>query len=72
MQSVAGSVQTAATSLNESTLPEVNRLARDSRQAVRSFDRAASHFNDSPQSVLFGGSTALPGPGEKGFQSPAP
>jgi phospholipid/cholesterol/gamma-HCH transport system substrate-binding protein len=72
MQSVAGSVQAAATSLNESTLPEVNRLARDSRQAVRSFDRAASHFNDSPQSVLFGGSTALPGPGEKGFQSPGP
>lgn len=70
LQSAAQSVQTAAGSLGEDTLPQINGLTRDARQTVRSLDRAASQFNDSPQSVLFGGSATPPGPGEPGFSAP--
>jgi phospholipid/cholesterol/gamma-HCH transport system substrate-binding protein len=70
LQSAAQSVQTAAGSLGDDTLPQINGLTRDARQTVRSLDRAASQFNDRPQSVLFGGSPTPPGPGEPGFSAP--
>lgn len=70
LQTSAQSLQAVTSSVNENTLPQVNGLARDARQAARSVDRAANQFNDSPQSLLFGGSTALPGPGEAGFRAP--
>ncbi|MGY8526356.1 MlaD family protein [Paracidovorax citrulli] len=58
--------------LNNETLPQIDGLARDARQTVRSFDRAAGQFSDNPRSVLFGGSATPPGPGESGFAAPAP
>ncbi|WP_454719603.1 MULTISPECIES: MlaD family protein [Cupriavidus] len=70
LQGAADSVQSAAAGVSQDTLPQVNGLARDARQTIRSIDRAASQFNDSPRSVLFGGPTATPGPGEPGFQAP--
>lgn len=70
LQGVADSVQAAAGGVTQDTLPQVNGLTRDARQTMRSIDRAASQFNDSPRSVLFGGPAAAPGPGEPGFSAP--
>jgi phospholipid/cholesterol/gamma-HCH transport system substrate-binding protein len=53
------------------TLPRVNSLAEDVRSAVRSVDRAADTFSNTPNSVLFGAPRAAPGPGEPGFVWPA-
>ena len=72
MQGAAESVQSAASAVNLDTLPQINGLARDARQAVRSIDQAANQFSDSPQSLLFGGTTTVPGPGESGFKAPQP
>ncbi len=70
LQVAADSVQTTTSIVNQETLPQINGLARETRQTVRSIDRAAGQFNDRPNSVLFGGSAPTPGPGEPGFQAP--
>ncbi|AOY92068.1 ABC transporter permease [Cupriavidus sp. USMAA2-4] len=70
VQAVSESLQSAAGDVSQNTLPQVGGLARDARQAVRSIDRAASQFNDSPGSVLFGAPAPAPGPGEPGFRAP--
>ncbi|MFJ4293571.1 MlaD family protein [Cupriavidus sp. NPDC089707] len=70
LQGAAASVQTAAGTFSQETLPQLNGLARDARQTARSFERAAGQFNDSPTSVLFGAPAPAPGPGEPGFSTP--
>ena len=70
LQGAADSVQSAAGILSEETLPQLNGLARDARQTARTIDRAAGTFNDRPSSVLFGGPSPTPGPGEAGFSAP--
>lgn len=70
LQGAAASVQTAAGSFSDETLPQLNGLARDARQTARSFERAAGQFNDSPTSVLFGAPAPAAGPGEPGFSAP--
>jgi len=70
LQGAAASVQTAAGTFSQETLPQLNGLARDARQTARSFERAAGQFNDSPTSVLFGAPAPAPGPGEPGFSAP--
>lgn len=70
MQGAADSVERAAGIFTQETLPQINGLARDARQTARSIDRAAGQFNDQPASVLFGGPSPTPGPGEPGFHAP--
>ncbi len=70
LQGAADSVQQAAGIITQETLPQLNGLARDARQTARSIDRAAGQFNDQPTSVLFGGPSPAPGPGEPGFRAP--
>lgn len=70
LQGAADSLQSAVGGVSQDTLPQINGLARDARQTMRSIDRAASQFNDSPRSVLFGAPAAVPGPGESGFTAP--
>jgi len=70
VQAVSESLQGAAGDVSQNTLPQIGGLTRDARQAVRSIDRAATQFNDSPRSVLFGAPPPAPGPGEPGFQAP--
>ncbi|MDK3026264.1 MlaD family protein [Cupriavidus taiwanensis] len=69
LQGAAASVQSAAGTFSEETLPQLNGLARDARQTARSFERAAGQFNESPSSVLFGAPAPAPGPGEPGFSA---
>lgn len=53
------------------TLPRVNSLADDVGTAARSINQAADGFNRNPRSLIFGGPSRAPGPGEPGFQWPA-
>jgi phospholipid/cholesterol/gamma-HCH transport system substrate-binding protein len=64
------SLQEMSSRVGYDTLPKVNSLADDVRTAVRSVDRAADTFSDSPNSILFGPPRQAPGPGERGFSWP--
>lgn len=52
------------------TLPQINTAAGEIRTSLRAVRRTANTFSDRPQSLLFGGATATPGPGEPGFVAP--
>jgi phospholipid/cholesterol/gamma-HCH transport system substrate-binding protein len=47
---------------------EILPLAREVRSTMRSLNRTLDNLNERPQSVLFGTPTAVPGPGEPGFE----
>jgi phospholipid/cholesterol/gamma-HCH transport system substrate-binding protein len=64
-------VQEFSNRIGNDTLPRVGTMADDMRAAARSIDRAATTFDSSPRSVLFGAPAAPPGPGEPGFMWPA-
>lgn len=53
-------------------LPRLQRTVEDTGRTARQVGRAVESLNDNPQSVLFGRTTGLPGPGESGFVAPAP
>lgn len=53
-------------------LPRLQRTVEDTGRTARQVGRAVESLNDNPQSVLFGRTTGLPGPGEPGFVAPAP
>lgn len=63
----ADSVAIAAGRIENDFLP----LTNDARASLRIFNRTLENFNDRPQSILFGGTPATPGPGEAGFAVPA-
>jgi phospholipid/cholesterol/gamma-HCH transport system substrate-binding protein len=65
------SLQEMSSRVGYDTLPKVNSLADDVRTAVRSVDKAANTFSESPRSILFGAPREAPGPGEDGFSWPA-
>ncbi len=54
-------------SLNNATLPRLNRAADDTSLAARRIGRVAESVGDNPQSLLYGTGIPLPGPGEPGF-----
>ncbi|MGE4242889.1 MlaD family protein [Ramlibacter sp.] len=60
----------AAESFNSATLPRINRVTEDAGRAVRQLGRTMNNINDNPQSLIFGGGEARPGPGEPGFTAP--
>jgi phospholipid/cholesterol/gamma-HCH transport system substrate-binding protein len=64
------SLQEMSSRVGYDTLPKVNSLADDVRTAVRSVDKAANTFSESPRSILFGAPHEAPGPGEDGFSWP--
>ncbi|HEY4349782.1 MAG TPA: MCE family protein, partial [Paraburkholderia sp.] len=64
------SLQEMSSRVGYDTLPKVNSLADDVRTAVRSVDKAANTFSESPRSILFGAPREAPGPGETGFSWP--
>lgn len=68
----AESLATTAKTLNSSVLPRANRTAEESQRSVRQIGQAAEQLGEQPQSLLWGKPALLPGPGEKGFVSPAP
>jgi phospholipid/cholesterol/gamma-HCH transport system substrate-binding protein len=71
INSAVGSLQGVTTSLEMKTLPQLNTAADEATTTLRSVRRAANALTDRPQSILFGGPNAQPGPGEPGFVPPA-
>lgn len=57
-------------SVQNNTLPRLNRVADEASRAARVLGRAAVGVNDNPQSLLYGGGAVSPGPGEAGFAAP--
>lgn len=62
----AEQVGSVASRIEQETLP----LANDVRSSVRALNRTLNRLSERPQSVLFGGTTPQPGPGEPGFVAP--
>lgn len=53
-------------------LPRVEGLADDASRAMHRLQDMAGHLDHNPQSLLYGNGSIPPGPGEPGFQAPAP
>ena len=63
-------VSDAADNFNRGTLPNLNRTMGDVSSSARRLGETADNFKNNPQSLIYGSSTALPGPGEQGFVAP--
>lgn len=59
-----------ANTLNATTLPRVHRVTDDTSTTMRQATRVFNAFNDNPQSLIYGGGSIPPGPGEPGFVAP--
>lgn len=65
-----GSLQGVTSSLETEALPHITDVTDQARSTLRAVKRTADSFSDRPQSILFGGPKAQPGPGEPGFAAP--
>ncbi|HWW05574.1 MlaD family protein [Collimonas sp.] len=71
---LAGAVQnigSAANGVEYDALPRFNTLATEARSSMRTLNQTLDQFKQQPQSILFGGTSLPPGPGEAGFVAPA-
>ena len=64
--SAVNSIGSAASVVEYQAVPLIN----ETRTTMRTLNRSLENFNQRPQSILFGGNTLPPGPGEPGFQAP--
>ncbi|MBC7945061.1 MAG: MCE family protein [Burkholderiales bacterium] len=85
LNSVAASADRVADSVNSfgkasgdigsallgSTLPQLERLIADLQDNSQRLDRLLIEWREQPQSLLFGSSARVPGPGERGYATPA-
>lgn len=70
---LGGAVQnigSVANGVEYDTLPRFNTLTNDARTSMRTLNQTLDHFNQQPQSILFGSKGLPPGPGEAGFVAP--
>lgn len=58
--------------LADQTVPELDATLRRLQRATDDIERLSQELEQHPQSVLFGKTPAVPGPGEPGFVSPRP
>ena len=68
---VGGSLESVVSELELNTLPRFVDAADEARVSLRAVRRTATSLGERPQSLLFGGPNATPGPGEPGFVPPA-
>lgn len=59
-------------SLTSDTLPQIQSLTQEARATLRATRQAADHFQQKPQSLLFGNGKTTAGPGETGFTEQKP
>ena len=52
------------------TLPQINNLAKEASNSMRTFNKTLDEINKRPQDLIFGKPAAMPGPGESGFVDP--
>ena len=67
---VGSSLEGVTSDLELQTLPHLVSMTDEARTSLRAVRRTVTTINDRPQSLLFGGATAVPGPGEAGFVAP--
>jgi phospholipid/cholesterol/gamma-HCH transport system substrate-binding protein len=64
------SLEGVTSDLEMRTLPHFVEMTDEARTSLRAVRRTATSLGDRPQSILFGGPKAQPGPGEPGFVPP--
>ena len=67
---VGGSVEGITSDLELQTLPHLVAMTDEARTSLRAVKRTVNTLTERPQSLLFGGPPAVPGPGEAGFVAP--
>jgi phospholipid/cholesterol/gamma-HCH transport system substrate-binding protein len=67
---VGASLEGVTSDLELQTLPHVVSMTDEARTSLRAVKRTANSLSDHPQGLLFGNSSAPPGPGEPGFVAP--
>lgn len=72
MATAVEQVSNAADNFNRGTLPNLDRTMNEVSSAARRLGDTADSFKNNPQSLIYGPTNALPGPGEKGFVEPVP
>ncbi len=70
LQQGVGALVSAGQSMQQSSLPRLNRTLDEAGRSVRQVGRAAATLDDNPQALIYGPALALPGPGEPGFVVP--
>jgi phospholipid/cholesterol/gamma-HCH transport system substrate-binding protein len=71
LNAAIGSLQGVTSNLEMQTLPHLTEMTDEARASLRAVKRTANSLSDRPQSILFGGPNAQPGPGEPGFTAPS-
>ncbi|MGJ7917331.1 MlaD family protein [Massilia sp. LXY-6] len=64
------SLEGVTSDLEMRTLPHLTDMTDEARISLRAVRRTVTNIGDRPQSILFGGPKAQPGPGEPGFVPP--
>jgi phospholipid/cholesterol/gamma-HCH transport system substrate-binding protein len=64
------SLEGVTSDLEMRTLPHLVEMTDEARISLRAVRRTVTNIGDRPQSILFGGPKAQPGPGEPGFVPP--
>lgn len=64
-------IDESASTVTQTTLPQIQGLATDAGHTIRQLDRIANTLSDNPQVLLFGHGSIPPGPGEEGFVPPS-
>lgn len=70
LQQGAGALASTGQTVQQTSLPRLNRTLDDAARTVRQVGRAASGLDDNPQALIYGPVLAPPGPGEPGFSVP--
>jgi phospholipid/cholesterol/gamma-HCH transport system substrate-binding protein len=65
------SLEGVTSDLEMRTLPHLVEMTDEARISLRAVRRTVTNIGDRPQSILFGGPKAQPGPGEPGFVPPS-
>ncbi len=67
---LAGTTKVVGDSLQVDTLPKLSDLIGDLSRTSRNLNGLLTEIREQPQSLVFGRSLPLPGPGEEGFAPP--
>ena len=70
LQQGVGALAATGQTVQQSSLPRLNRTLEDTGRAVRQVGRAAASLDEHPQALIYGPALSLPGPGEPGFVVP--
>lgn len=70
LQQGVGALAGAGQSVQQFSLPRLNRTLDEAGRSVRQVGRAAATLDDNPQALIYGPALPLPGPGEPGFVVP--